>query len=225
MMATDTLTWPQILGLEKKKAYFKGILAQVERERSLGKTVFPKKADIFRAFEYTPYADIKVVILGQDPYHGDDQAHGLSFSVQKPVPKPPSLQNIFKELKSDLGITPPDHGDLTGWAKQGVLLLNASLTVLAGTPQSHSKLGWQTFTDHVIECVNDHPEPIVFLLWGASAGRKAELLDAERHLILQAPHPSPLSCHRGFLGCKHFSQANDFLTQNERKPIAWDQLP
>lgn len=224
-MATDIITWSQILGIEKQKPYFKGILEQVAREQRDGKIIFPPKTHIFRAFELTAYADIKVVILGQDPYHGENQAHGLSFSVQKPVPKPPSLQNIFKEIEQDLGLPAPDHGDLTGWAQQGVLLLNASLTVQAGTPQSHAKLGWQTFTDHVIACVNDHPEPVVFLLWGASAQRKADLLDAKRHLILTAPHPSPLSCHRGFLGCRHFSQANAFLKKNHRSPIEWGDLP
>ena len=224
MMATDTLSWSQILGLEKKKPYFKSILSQLDREMAMGKTIYPPKSSIFKAFELTAFADVKVVILGQDPYHGPEQAHGLSFSVQKPIKPPPSLQNIFKELQSDLGIQAPEHGDLTGWAKQGVLLLNASLTVQAATPQSHAKIGWELFTDHVMACVNDHPEPVVFLLWGASAQKKAHFLDETRHCLLKAPHPSPLSAHRGFLGCRHFSQANAFLQKAGREPIDWAYL-
>jgi uracil-DNA glycosylase len=224
-MTTTTLTWEQVLGAEKQKPYFSAIIARLNQEQQQGKVIFPPKEQIFNAFKFTPFADIKVVILGQDPYHGPGQAHGLSFSVQKPVRQPPSLQNIFKELKTDMGMTPPDHGDLTGWAKQGVLLLNASLSVEASLPQSHAKYGWHQFTDHVIDCINEHPEPVVFMLWGASARSKAALLDHSRHLILEAPHPSPLSAHRGFLGCHHFSQANAFLKKAGRTPIKWDKLP
>lgn len=225
MTSTALLNWEQVLGIEKKKPYFLSIIQQINELCRQGKTVYPPKNQFFNAFKLTPFDQIKVVILGQDPYHGPDQAHGLSFSVQKPVRKPPSLQNIFKELKSDLNVAAPEHGDLTGWAKQGVLLLNASLSVEAHKPQSHSKLGWQQFTDHVIDCVNEHPEPIVFMLWGASARSKSTRLDQSRHLILQAPHPSPLSAHRGFLGCQHFSQANAFLEKAGRGTIRWDDLP
>ncbi len=224
MISTDLLTWEQVLGTEKKKPYFLDILSRLKKEQAKGKTVFPPKAELFNAFKLTPFEQIKVVILGQDPYHGPNQAHGLSFSVKKPVRQPPSLQNIFKELEKDLGIARPDHGDLTGWAKQGVLLLNASLSVEAHLPQSHAKFGWHEFTDHVIDCINEHPEPIVFMLWGASARKKAARLDS-RHLILEAPHPSPLSAHRGFLGCHHFSQANTFLERMGRGRIDWADLP
>lgn len=225
MIATDVLTWEQVLGTEKKKPYFREILDFLNQESRQGKTIYPPKNQLFNAFKLTPFDQVKVVILGQDPYHGPKQAHGLSFSVQKPVRQPPSLQNIFKELKQDLGVESPDHGDLTGWAKQGVLLLNASLSVEAAQPQSHSQIGWQQFTDHVIDCLNEHPEPLVFLLWGASAQSKAQRLDGDRHLILKSPHPSPLSAHRGFLGCKHFSQANAFLQQHGREAIDWGDLP
>jgi uracil-DNA glycosylase len=224
MIATDILTWDQILGAERKKAYFQAIIDRLNSERKKGTVIFPPKQELFNAFKLTPFDQIKVVILGQDPYHGPRQAHGLSFSVQKPQRQPPSLQNIFKELNQDLGLARPEHGDLTGWAKQGVLLLNASLSVEAHLPQSHAKYGWHRFTDHVIDCINEHPDPVVFMLWGASARSKAERLDS-RHLILQAPHPSPLSAHRGFLGCKHFSLANEFLKKNGRDTIDWSLLP
>jgi uracil-DNA glycosylase len=225
MNTTAVLTWEQVLGAEKQKPYFLDILARLNSERKQGKTIFPPKEQMFNAFKLTPFTAIKVVILGQDPYHGPGQAHGLSFSVQKPVRQPPSLQNIFKELKSDIGMEPPEHGDLTGWAKQGVLLLNASLSVEASLPQSHAKYGWHQFTDHVIDCINEHPEPVVFMLWGSSARSKAARLDKKRHLVLECPHPSPLSAHRGFLGCQHFSKANAFLEQAGRKPIDWAELP
>lgn len=225
MSTTAILTWEQVLKAEKKKIYFLDIIARLNSERNQGKIIFPPKEQMFNAFRLTAFADIKVVILGQDPYHGQGQAHGLSFSVQKPVRQPPSLQNIFQELQNDIGMPRPNHGDLTGWAKQGVLLLNASLSVEANLPQSHAKYGWHPFTDHVIDCINEHPEPVVFMLWGSSARSKAARLSKQRHLVLEAPHPSPLSAHRGFLGCRHFSQANSFLKQSGRQPIRWDDLP
>jgi uracil-DNA glycosylase len=225
-MSTKTLpTWKQILGNEKKKNYFQDIIMQLDNERQQGKIIFPPKNELFNAFKLTSFEKIAVVILGQDPYHGPNQAHGLSFSVKKQVPQPPSLQNIFKELEQDIGMARPEHGDLTGWAKQGVLLLNSSLSVEANLPQSHAKWGWQHFTNHVIDCINHHSESVVFMLWGASARSKAERLDKSRHLILEAPHPSPLSAHRGFLGCGHFSKANAFLEKMGRQPIRWDDLP
>jgi uracil-DNA glycosylase len=223
--ATELLNWDHVLGAEKKKTYFIAIVDRLNRERKAGKLIFPANDQLFNAFKLTPFSTLKIVILGQDPYHGTGQAHGLSFSVQKPVKQPPSLQNIFKELQNDVGMIPPKHGDLTGWAKQGVLLLNASLSVEAGLAQSHAQYGWHQFTDHVIDCINEHPEPVVFMLWGTSARSKAFRLDRSRHLILEAPHPSPLSAHRGFLGCRHFSKANTFLQKVGRTPIRWDELP
>ncbi|MBS0352198.1 MAG: uracil-DNA glycosylase [Proteobacteria bacterium] len=216
-----TTTWQSVLSGEKEQDYFKKILAFLERERSSGKIIYPPQKDIFNAFKFTAYSDVRVVILGQDPYHGAGQAHGLSFSVQPGVTPPPSLQNIFLELKNDLGYLPPTHGCLEKWAKQGVLLLNTVLTVEAGKPQSHANIGWQQFTDKVIECLNDHPHGIVFLLWGAPAQHKARLINPFKHHILTAPHPSPLSAHRGFLGCKHFSKTNALLKEMELTEIDW----
>ena len=177
--------------------------------------------NIFNAFRYTDYNDVRAVIIGQDPYHGAGQAHGLCFSVKKGVQKPPSLVNIFKEIESDLGITPPNHGELTDWAKQGVLLLNAVLTVREGQPTSHKAAGWETFTDAVIKTISDTKQNVVFLLWGAYAGNKSKLIDDSKHLVLKAPHPSPLSSYRGFFGCKHFSQANAYLLEKGLQPIQW----
>jgi len=224
MTVCTLLTWKEILGAEKKSPYFLEILSLLNEERKQGKIIFPPKEQIFNAFKLTAFEDIKVVILGQDPYHGAGQAHGLSFSVQKSIRQPPSLQNIFKELEHDIGMQNPKYGDLSGWAKQGVLLLNSTLSVEENLPQSHAKLGWHRFTDHVIDCVNQHKKPVVFMLWGASARKKADRLDPSRHLILEAPHPSPLSAHRGFLGCRHFSKANAFLAQMGRDTIRWDDL-
>ncbi len=169
--------------------------------------------DIFNAFKFCPYEDVKVVILGQDPYHGEGQAHGLAFSVKKGVEIPPSLKNIYKELESDIGFEPPAHGCLESWAKQGVFLLNTSLTVRKGQPLSHHGKGWETFTDHVISLLSQREKPMVFLLWGGNARSKKPLIDRSRHLVLEAPHPSPLSAYAGFFGCKHFSKANDFLAK------------
>ena len=179
-------------------------------------------ADIFNAFKYTPYSEVKAVILGQDPYHGEGQAHGLCFSVKDGVEPPPSLVNIYKELKSDLGIEPPRSGCLTKWAKQGVLLLNTTLTVRAGAANSHSKCGWQEFTDEVIRILAKREKPMVFLLWGANARAKKSLIGGSTHLILECAHPSPLSAFNGFFGCKHFSKTNDFLIKNGETPINWD---
>lgn len=221
---TDSITWGALLSSEKRKPYFQTILEELNNLRRKNVVIYPPKDNIFQALQLTPYADARVIILGQDPYHGENQAHGLSFSVQQPVPPPPSLQNIFKELKRDLDIDAPGHGCLSGWAKQGVLLLNASLTVEAAKPQSHANLGWHQFTDHIVDCLNDHPHPLVFMLWGASAQKKAQRVDPSRHLLLKAPHPSPLSCHRGYIGCSHFSKANDFLVKNGAKPIMWERF-
>ncbi|MCH9770381.1 MAG: uracil-DNA glycosylase [Gammaproteobacteria bacterium] len=217
----NILTWKDMLKEEKNKDYFKSILNFVSNARTKGKSIYPPQKDIFNALKYTPFETVKVVIIGQDPYHGPNQAHGLSFSVKPNVPPPPSLKNMFKELHSDLNIPISKHGCLEKWAKQGVLLLNAVLTVEAGQPQSHANIGWQRFTDKVIESLNYHPEGIVYLLWGAQAQRKGATINPIKHQILRAPHPSPLSAHRGFLGCKHFSKANELLIKLGREPIDW----
>lgn len=190
-------------------------------ERTAGRTIFPPDDAYFRALDLTPLNRVKVVILGQDPYHGEGQAHGLAFSVQPGVRVPPSLANIYKELRSDLGLEPPRHGFLEHWAKQGVLLLNSVLTVEMGRAASHQKRGWEPFTDAVVRLVNDRAPPCVFMLWGAHAQRKAAFVDTTRHLVLKSPHPSPLSAHAGFLGCRHFSRANAFLEEHERGAIDW----
>lgn len=199
-------------------------LSFVSDEIAAGKTVYPSNDNIFRALELTPIEDVKVVILGQDPYHGAGQAHGLSFSVQKGVKIPPSLRNIYKELHDDIGMDIPTHGFLEGWAKQGVLLLNTCLTVEAGQAASHQGKGWEEFTDQVIEQVNALDTPVVFMLWGSHAQKKSSMIDDNKHLVLTAPHPSPLSAHRGFLGCGHFSKANDFLMKSGRGIIEWSVL-
>ena len=202
-----------------------GYMADLKRfllaELDAGKRVFPPAANWFRALDLTPLDRVRVVILGQDPYHGDGQAHGLCFSVPPGVRPPPSLVNIFKELRSDLGIVPAPHGFLEHWAAQGVLLLNSVLTVEMGQAASHRDRGWERFTDAVIRIVNDRPEPVVFMLWGSYAQKKAAFVDQSRHLVLKAPHPSPLSAHSGFFGCRHFSQANAFLEAHGMPPIDW----
>jgi uracil-DNA glycosylase len=190
-------------------------------EKAAGKTIFPQSTDWFRALDLTPLPKVRVVILGQDPYHGPDQAHGLCFSVRPGVRPPPSLVNIFKELEADLGISRPRHGFLEYWAQQGVLLLNSVLTVEMGQAASHQRKGWEEFTDAVVRAVNDRPDPIIFLLWGAYAQKKASFVDTSRHLVLKAAHPSPLSAHNGFLGCRHFSKANSFLQSRGLPPIDW----
>jgi len=217
----DTLTWKDVLADEKQKDYFQSALQFVKDERIKGKTIYPKQSDIFNALKFTPLEDVKVVIIGQDPYHGPNQAHGMCFSVQAAVPTPPSLQNIFKEIHGDLGLPIPNNGYLEKWAKQGVLLLNAVLTVEAAQPQSHANVGWETFTDKVIKVLNAEKEGLIFLLWGSSAQRKGQIINPARHHILKAPHPSPLSAHRGFLGCKHFSKTNELLEKMGKEPIDW----
>jgi uracil-DNA glycosylase len=214
-------SWLKHLKPEFESDYMIGIKAFLSNEIEAGKTIYPHGKDIFQAFDKTPLDDVKVVIIGQDPYHGEDQAHGMSFSVQKGIKVPPSLVNVFKELESDLGIERSNHGYLESWAKQGVLLLNSVLTVEAANAGSHRKKGWETFTDKVIQTLNDEKENLVFLLWGAPAQKKASIVDGSKHLVLKAPHPSPLSSYRGFFGCKHFSQTNKYLKAKKIGPIDW----
>lgn len=219
------LTWRDVIGSEKEQEYFKQTMAFVNAQRSAGKIIYPAAQDVFNAFKLTELGDVKVVMLGQDPYHGPQQAHGLCFSVQYGVRTPPSLVNIYKEMARDLpNFTVPNHGNLASWAEQGVLMLNTVLTVEAGLANSHAHLGWQTFTDKVISHVNAHCQGVVFLLWGAHAQKKTSLIDSGRHFILTAPHPSPLSAHRGFLGCGHFSQTNHLLAQQGKTPINWHSV-
>lgn len=215
------LSWKEALSGEREKPYFKQLLAQIEQERKAGKKIYPPNNDVFNALSLTPFDQVKVVIVGQDPYHGPGQAHGLCFSVRKGVPFPPSLVNIFKEISSDLGLPTPPHGCLESWARQGVLLLNTVLTVEEAKPQSHAGRGWEQFTDRVIRELNQRRTSLVFLLWGAPAQKKCADIDTTTHLVLKAPHPSPLSAHRGFLGCKHFSKANEYLTAHGMTPIDW----
>ncbi|MBT1443197.1 uracil-DNA glycosylase [Shewanella sp. JM162201] len=217
-----SVDWQQLLGGEKRAPYFNDTLRYVDERIRAGVTLYPPKADIFNAFRYTAFDNIKVVILGQDPYHGPNQAHGLCFSVLPPCPPPPSLQNIFIELSNSIpGFVVPAHGDLSAWAHQGVLLLNTVLTVERGQAHSHAHLGWERFTDAVITGISHHRESVVFMLWGSHAGKKAALIDASRHLILKAPHPSPLSAQRGFFGCGHFAIANEHLLRKGHTPIDW----
>ncbi|MDF2179511.1 uracil-DNA glycosylase [Aliiglaciecola sp. CAU 1673] len=198
------------------------MLTRVQRERESGKVIYPPKADVFNAFKYTPFEQVKLVILGQDPYHGPGQAHGLCFSVLPGVATPPSLVNMFKELKSDIpGFQIPQHGCLQKWAEQGVLLLNTVLTVEQGLAHSHAKFGWEQFTDRVIQLLNEAGQGIVFLLWGSHAQKKGAIIDGNKHFVLKAPHPSPLSAHRGFFGCGHFSKANELLVGQGKEPIDW----
>ena len=212
--------WQYSLQKEFKKLYFLELKDFLDKER-LNQVIYPNEQEIFKAFELTPFNAVKVVIIGQDPYHGLNQAHGLSFSVNKGIKTPPSLQNIFKELQSDLGYPIPSHGNLINWAKQGVLLLNATLTVIEGKPGSHQKKGWEIFTDAVIKLISEEKENVVFLLWGNYAKSKAPLINASKHLILEAAHPSPLA--RGaFFGSKHFSKCNAYLSSKNIIPINWD---
>ncbi|MBF12935.1 MAG: uracil-DNA glycosylase [Legionellales bacterium] len=217
-----TANWTTLLGPEKQKHYFQSILQTIEQEKQQGLTIFPPQNAMFNAFKFTPIDAIRVVILGQDPYHGPNQAHGLCFSVLPPTKPPPSLGNIFKELLRDGQINQiPKHGSLENWARQGVFLLNTVLSVQANQANSHANIGWQTFTDRVIELINQHCHRVVFMLWGAQANKKISLLDPSKHLILSSTHPSPLSAHRGFLGCGHFSQANDYLKKHHGSTISW----
>jgi len=220
----DMNDWQSLLAGEKEKPYFKELLSFVEQERSRGRRIFPQKDEVFSALRQTPFEEVKVVILGQDPYHGVGQAHGLAFSVPEGVRIPPSLLNIYKELKGDLQITPPSSGNLTPWAKQGVLLLNSILTVEESKAGSHAGRGWEQFTDRIVLELVNKGKNIVFLLWGSYAQKKATVGDVSQHLFLKAPHPSPLSAHRGFLGCKHFSQANEYLIKVGRAPIDWGAI-
>lgn len=220
-MTDSTTTWADILGNEKSQPYFKSILEFIAQEKSAGKIIYPAQNELFNAFKETPYDQVKVVIIGQDPYHGPGQAHGLSFSVKPGIKPPPSLKNIFQELHTDLNLPIPDHGCLKKWANQGVLLLNTSLSVEQNKPQSHAKIGWTVFTDNVIKKLNQYSHPLVFMLWGAHAKNKSILLSDKKHLILTATHPSPFSVHQGFYGCRHFSMANCFLKVNGRDPIDW----
>jgi len=212
--------WANYLEPEFQKEYYLKLRQFLIAEYRT-KTVYPDMYDIYNALHYTPYASTKVVILGQDPYHGPGQAHGLSFSVKPGVPPPPSLQNIFKELHDDLGCRIPGHGHLAKWAEQGVLLLNAVLTVRAGEPNSHRNMGWEIFTDRVMEVLNRKEEPVVFLLWGSHAQQKARLITNPRHVLIRSPHPSPLSAHRGFFGSRPFSRANEALRRSGLKEIDW----
>lgn len=214
--------WHHVLHEEKNKPYFQHIIAEVHRQRQAGKTIYPPASDVFNAFKMTPLDTIKAVIIGQDPYHGPRQAHGLCFSVAHGVTPPPSLRNIFKALQHDLNITPPPHGCLSEWASQGVLLLNTVLTVEEGKAHSHRDLGWEKFTDTVIQMIEQHTHhPVVYLLWGSHAIKKRAFVQQEKRLVLTAPHPSPLSAHRGFITCRHFSQANTWLLDQGSQPITW----
>ncbi len=212
--------WNPLLRAELAKPYWPELQRFVAEER-VHHAVYPAHDDVFAALHLTPYRAVKVVILGQDPYHGPGQAHGLCFSVQPGVPAPPSLQNVFKELEADLGIEPAGHGCLDAWARQGVLLLNTTLTVRAGQAASHQGQGWETFTDAVIRAVDAKPEPVVFILWGAAARKKAALVDTTRHTVITSAHPSPLSAHNGFFGSRPFSRANAALVAAGREPVDW----
>lgn len=214
--------WLNLLHDEFDKPYMANLKKFLQQEKDAGHTTYPKNADIFNAFNMTPLDKVKVVILGQDPYHGEQQAHGLSFSVQKGIVPPPSLRNIYKELETDIpGFKIPNHGDLTGWAKQGVLLLNATLTVRANMAASHQKKGWEIFTDTVIKKLSDEKEGLVFILWGSYAQAKAQLIDTKKHHIIKSVHPSPLSAHGGFFGSRPFSKTNAILENEGKTPINW----
>ena len=217
-------TWQNILDIEMSKPYMHALQNFLFEERRAGKVIYPEVENYFRALDLTPLEDVKIVILGQDPYHGAGQAHGLSFSVGRDVKIPPSLRNIYKELNDDLGMDIPSHGHLENWARQGVLLLNTTLTVEAGNAGSHKGKGWDDFTDAVIAQVNKLNHGVVFMLWGAHAQGKLDMINRQKHYVLTAPHPSPLSAHRGFLGCEHFSKANKFLKQNGQQVIDWSDL-
>lgn len=212
--------WDEMLCGEFQKEYYLRLRAFLAHEYKNG-TIYPDMYDIFNALKFTPYNDVKAVIIGQDPYHGAGQAHGLCFSVMPPVPPPPSLKNIYKEIEAELGTPPPNDGDLTRWAKQGVLLLNTVLTVRAGMANSHRGMGWEIFTDKIIELLNMREKPIVFMLWGGNAKAKSTLITNPNHLILTSAHPSPLSAYHGFFGCGHFKSCNDFLVQTNQEPVKW----
>ncbi|MES2729080.1 MAG: uracil-DNA glycosylase [Pseudomonadota bacterium] len=217
-------SWLNIIGQEFEKPYMQALKVFLAQEMAAGATIYPRGGDIFNALNTTPFEKVDVVILGQDPYHGPDQAHGLAFSVRQGIALPPSLMNIYKEIAREYGAKMPRQGDLTAWARQGVLLLNATLTVRAAQAGSHQKRGWEEFTDAIIQAINAHRQHVVFMLWGSYAQKKGAFIDRAKHLVLEAPHPSPLSAHRGFLGCGHFAQANTYLMKHKRKPIDWTQV-
>ena len=217
-------SWKRQLLPEFAQPYMQNLKSFLQEEKDAGRRVYPPGGEIFAALDLTPFEQVKVVILGQDPYHGPNQAHGLCFSVRPGTAVPPSLLNIYKELKEDLDFTIPEHGFLQSWAKQGVLLLNATLSVRAGLAGSHQGKGWESFTDRIVHLLNDQGEHLVFMLWGSYAQKKGAFIDQRRHLVLKAPHPSPLSAHRGFFGCRHFSQANRYLEAHGKTPVNW-QLP
>ena len=214
-------SWLAQLAGEFEQPYMQELREFLRLEKQQGKRIFPAGGEFFNAFAHTPLDQVKVVILGQDPYHGEGQAHGLCFSVRPGVRIPPSLQNIYKEINAELGLSMPNHGHLTAWADQGVLLLNSVLSVESGRAASHQGKGWETFTDRVIDVINREREGVVFMLWGSYAQRKGAMIDTNRHLVLKAPHPSPLSAHRGFFGCGHFAQANDYLQSRGQVPVDW----
>lgn len=213
-------SWDELLKEEFSKEYYVNLRKTLAAEYKT-KTIYPAMENIFNALKYTSFEDVKVLLLGQDPYHGEGQAHGLCFSVQKGVVKPPSLKNMFKELQTDLGISSPSHGCLTSWAKQGVLLLNTVLTVREGEPNSHKEIGWTIFTDRIIELLNEREDPVIFVLWGKNAIDKLPLITNSNHYVLTAAHPSPLSASRGFFGCKHYSKINNILSSIGKEPIDW----
>lgn len=223
--------WKKIIELEKNKPYFRSLNEEIVQQRAQENAIFPLEKDVFSAFEYVDIAEVKVVILGQDPYHGlgkqgQPQAHGLAFSVNKGIKTPPSLVNIYKELNSDVeGFVTPEHGNLIDWAEQGVLLLNTVLTVKQGQAHSHAKLGWETFTQVIIEAISQHNPGCVFMLWGSHAQKKGKKIDTDKHLVLASPHPSPLSAYRGFFGCQHFSKTNQWLIEHDLMAIDWTINP
>ena len=218
--------WKDVIGVEKEQPYFRHILQQVQNARDQGNIIYPPRNEIFSAFQLTEFEQVKVVILGQDPYHGPNQAHGLAFSVKPGIAVPPSLVNMYKELAADIeGFRIPNHGYLVPWAQQGVLLLNTVLTVEQGKAHSHANFGWETFTDRVIAALNGQRDNVVFLLWGSHAQKKGQYIDRGRHFVLSAPHPSPLSAHRGFFGCRHFSKTNDYLRRHNIDEINWQLDP
>lgn len=216
--------WRELLEPQFHQPYMEELADFLAAEEQQGKVIYPPSHLCFNALNTTPFDEVEVVILGQDPYHGPGQAHGLCFSVRPRVPAPPSLVNIFKEINADLGVRPPDHGCLQTWAEQGVLLLNSVLTVERGKAGAHQGRGWEHFTDQVIRHLNEDRDAVVFMLWGSYAQKKGRFIDRERHLVLESPHPSPLSAHRGFLGCRHFSRANEYLVARDKRPIDW-RLP
>jgi len=214
--------WLKVLNEEFETEYFQKLKKFLQEEKQSSQIVYPPSSQIFAALNYTPLEKVKIVILGQDPYHGQGQANGLCFSVSEGITPPPSLKNIYKEIESDLGFKPPSHGNLSSWSKHGVLLLNTVLTVRAGMPASHQNIGWETFIDAIISKLNSQRSNLVFLLWGNFARGKKALIDSEKHLILEAAHPSPFSAYNGFFGCKHFSKANDYLKRHQINPVNWE---